>query len=230
MLNAEAEVITRGPALRDQVYSLIRERIISGDLEPGRVLVEVELASELKVSRTPVSNALVMLKERGLVEEDGGRLRVPILQLEDVVQLYWCRMAHDGLASRLAAERINPGDLKKLEHYLRAWENPQQENDHSALWVSDLKFHQLIYRVAGNKHLLRFAETTLELAAVYQRNTIRRMTSPTSGTGRSREDVKAEHEAIYRAIAARNPDQAEEAARQHIRMVIKHLEHADVLL
>jgi DNA-binding GntR family transcriptional regulator len=223
-------VITRGPALRDQVYNLIRDRIVSGDLEPGRVLVEVELAAELKVSRTPISNALVMLKERGLIEDDGGRLRVPVLKLEDVVQLYWCRMAHDGLASRLAAERITPSELKKLERYLRAWESPQQEDDHSALWVNDLKFHQLIYRVAGNKHLLRFAEMTLELAAVYQRNTIRRMTNPASGTSRSRDEVRAEHEAIYKAIAARDPDQAEEAARQHIRMVIRHLEHADILL
>ncbi|GIW36090.1 MAG: GntR family transcriptional regulator [Meiothermus sp.] len=234
MQNAECKLgafmISKGPALRDQVYSHIRDRIVSGTLEPGRVIVEVELAAELNVSRTPVSNALVMLKERGLLEDDGGKLKVPILKLEDVIDLYWCRMAHDGLASRLAAERIGAKDLKQLETYLRAWETPEREDDLSALWVSDLNFHHLIYRVAGNRHLLRFSELTTELVSVYRRNTIRRMTDPTSGTNRSRNDVRAEHEAIYEAIASRNPDAAEEAARFHIRMVIQHLEQADLVI
>ena len=223
-------MISRAPALREQVYANIRDRIVSGDLEPGRVMVEVELAEELHVSRTPVSNALIMLRERGLLEEEGGRLRVPILTLPDVIQLYWCRLAHDGLASRLAAQRITASETQKLESYLRAWESPVQENDYSALWVSDLNFHQLIYQLAGNKHLLRFSETTMELGAAYQRNTFRRMTDPNSGTQRSRNDVRAEHEAIFVAIAAHRPDEAEQAARQHVQMVLSHLEQADVLL
>ncbi len=223
-------MISRAPALREQVYTNIRDRIVNGEFEPGRVLVEVELADQLQVSRTPVSNALIMLKERGLLEEEGSRLRVPILSLPDVVQLYWCRMAHDGLASRLTAQRITDNEVQKLKSYLQTWETPEQENDYSALWVNDLNFHQLIYQLAGNKHLLRFSETTMELGAAYQRNTFRRMTDPNSGTGRSRNDVRAEHEAIFEAIASRRPDQAEEAARQHIWMVIHHLEQADIVL
>lgn len=223
-------MVSRGPALREQVYDHIRDRIVSGSLEPGRVLVEVELAAELKVSRTPVSNALVMLKERGLLEDEGGRLRVPLLKLEDVIGLYWCRMGMDGIAARLAAQKITAKDLRLLEKYLKAWESPQREDDLSALWVSDLNFHQHIYKVAGNVHLSRFSEMTVELASVYRRNTIRRMTDPTSRTSRSRDDVRAEHHAIFEAIAARNPDRAEEAARRHIQMVIKHLEQADMLL
>lgn len=223
-------MISKGPALRDQVYSHIRDQIVNGALEPGRVIIEVELAAELQVSRTPVSNALVMLKERGLLEDDGGRLRVPVLKLDDVIQLYWCRMALDGLASRLAAERITAPDLQKLEGYLRAWETPQQEDDLAALWVSDLNFHELIYRVAGNRLLKRFSELTTELVAVYRRNTIRRLSDPNSGSRRSRDDVRAEHEAIFAAIAAQDPDRAEDAARTHMRRVIKHLAQADLVL
>lgn len=223
-------MVSRGLALRDQVYNHIRDRIVNGEFEPGRVLVEVEIAAELSVSRTPVSNALVMLKERGLLEDDGGRLRVPTLNLGDVIHLYHCRMALDGLASRLAAERIGKKDLRQLEIYLRAWESPQREDDLAALWVSDLNFHQLIYKVSGNKHLIRFSEMTTELVSVYRRNTIRRMTDPQSDTTRSRNDVRAEHEAIYEAIAAQDPHRAEEAARHHIRMVVQHLGQADLVL
>lgn len=222
-------MISKGPALRDQVYDHIRNQIVIGVYAPGKVLVEVEIASELKVSRTPVSNALVMLRERGLIEDDGGRLHVPVLSLADIVQLYWCRMAHDGLASRLTATRITPNELSTLESYVQAWENPEQEQDHAALWVTDLNFHQLIYRVAGNRHLLRFSEMTLELASSYQRNTIRRMTEPVPHAGRSREDVRTEHRQIFQAIASHDPDEAEAAARAHIRNIIQHLELADVL-
>lgn len=223
-------MVSRGLALRDQVYNHIRDRIVSGELEPGHTLVEVEVAAELNVSRTPVSNALVMLRERGLLEDDGGKPRVPVLRLFDVIDLYWCRMGLDGIAARLAAEKIGAREAKVLEKYLRAWESPQREDDLSALWVSDLNFHQHIYKVAGNAHLSRFSEMTVELASVYRRNTIRRMTDPNSGTSRSRDDVRAEHQAIFEAIVHRQPDQAEEAARQHIRMVIKHLGQADMVI
>ena len=223
-------MISRGPALRDQVYENLRDRIVSGELRPGQPLVEVELAAQLQVSRTPVSNAMVMLKERGLLEDVGGKLQVPILKLEDVVNLYWCRMALDGLAARLAAERITPKSLQTLEKHLKTWETPQRERDESALWVSDLDFHRLIYEVSGNRHLVRFSEMTVELAAVYRRNTIRRMTDPQSRTSRSRDDVRAEHQAIFNAIATHHPERAEIAAREHIRMVIKHLEQADMML
>ncbi len=223
-------MISRGKALRDQVYENIRDRITSGELHPGDTLVEVELAAQLNVSRTPVSNALVMLRERGLVHDQNGRLEVSKLQLEDVVNLYWCRMGLDGVAAFLAASRINKTDLKILEKHLKAWETPIQESDLSALWVSDLKFHHHIYEVSGNRHLIRFSEIAAELAAVYRRNTIRRINDPQSNTSRSREDVRNEHQAIFEAIASKNPEAAEQAARKHIQMVIHHLEQADMML
>jgi DNA-binding GntR family transcriptional regulator len=223
-------MISRGRALRDQVYENLRDRIVNGELQPGDALVEVELAAQLQVSRTPVSNALVMLRERGLIQDVGGRMEVCVLKLEDVVDLYWCRMGLDGISARLAATRIGAKDLKILEQHLKAWETPIRESDLSALWVSDLKFHQHIYEVSGNRHLVRFSEMAAELAAVYRRNTIRRMNDPQSGTSRSRDDVRAEHHAIFDAIAAHDPDAADAAARKHIQMVIKHLEQADMML
>ena len=223
-------MISKGPALRDQVYIHLRDRIISGDFHPGEFLVEADLAEELKVSRTPVSNALVMLKERGLLEDHGGKAQVPILELADIVNLYWCRMALDGVAARLAATTISDLDLKRLQTHLQAWESPPRESDDSALWVSDLNFHNLIYEVTGNRHLMRFSQIAAELAAVYRRNTIRRLDEPGAGARqRSREDVRREHEAIFEAVRARDADGAEAAARAHIRNVIQHLERADLL-
>lgn len=220
--------IVRGPTLSEQVYALLRDRIVGGQLRPGQPLIEAELAAELEVSRTPVSNALIMLKERGLLAERGGKLAVPVLTIEDIVALYRCRMALDALATRLAAEQITDEQLRRLERHLEVWERPSREDDLHALWVADLEFHQIIYQTTANRHLLHFGQISNELAAVYRRNTIRRLDR--DGTGvRSRETVRDEHRQILSALSDRDPDRSEAAARKHIDNVIAHLQRMEVI-
>lgn len=232
MQDAECEreamaVPIRGPTLGEQVYDFIRDKIVNGDFAPGQAIVESELASDLNVSRTPVSNAVIMLKERGLLEDCGGKACVPRLTLKDVSDLYRCRLVLDGLASRLAASVIEDADLEELAAHVKVWEDPAQ-HDNRALWVADLSFHEIIYRVADNRHLVRFAHITTELAAVYRRSTIRRMDRAEEG-GRTPETVWLEHEAILQALQNRDPEAAENAAVEHIRNVIEHLADVEVV-
>lgn len=220
-------VIVRGPTLSEQVCEFVREHIINGTYKPGQVLVEAELAEELGVSRTPVGSALIVLKERGLLEEQGGRLAVAKQSIMDVVDLYRCRLALDSLATRLAAELITGEGLARLEHQLRVWERPPLEDDLHALWVADMSFHEIIYQVTGNRHLIRFAQIAHELAAIYRRNTVRRLGA--SGQGRSREVVRAEHQKIFESLVERDPDLAEVAAREHVENIIVHLNQLEVV-
>ena len=199
---------------------------MSGVYLPGQVISESELAKTLDVSRTPVSIALTTLLERGLLEQKNTKFTVPTLTLKDVVDLYTCRLAFDGLATRLAAETISDKDLQRLEHHLTVWENPPEEDDLHALWTADLSFHEIIYEVSNNRHLVRFAQIAAELAAVYRRNTIRRLENEGA---RSREDVRLEHQQIFEALAARDADLAEAAAREHIQNVIGQLEQMEVI-
>jgi DNA-binding GntR family transcriptional regulator len=223
-------VISRGPTLGEQVYSYIRDRIVSGEYRPGQVLVESELANSLNVSRTPVSNAVIMLKERGLLEEHGGKLVIPTLMLKDVIDLYQCRLALDTLATRLAAEKITTRDLRKLERNLRIWERHDEDDNMQALWVADLEFHDVIYQVSDNQHLNRFAQIATELAAVYRRNTIRQLDETnTAISQRGREDVLREHQEIYEALKSGDASAAAQAAESHIQNVIRHLEVATIL-
>ena len=210
-------VIVRGPTLSEQVCEFVREHIINGTYKPGQVLVEAELAEELGVSRTPVGSALIVLKERGLLEEQGGRLAVAKQSIMDVVDLYRCRLALDSLATRLAAELITGEGLARLEHQLRVWERPPLEDD----------LHEIIYQVTGNRHLIRFAQIAHELAAIYRRNTIRRLGA--SGQGRSREVVRAEHQKIFESLVERDPDLAEVASREHVENIIVHLNQLEVV-
>jgi DNA-binding GntR family transcriptional regulator len=216
--------VERGPNLGDQVYAFVRDRIVAGHYRPGQVINESELAAELAVSRTPVSNALIMLKERGLVEGRHGRLGVPKLSIDDVRDLYRCRVAFDGLATRLAAERVTPADLDALARDLALWDSAELD-DAQALWVADLGFHERIYQRSGNGHLIRFARIAAELVAVYRHATIRSLGEPASAArARTRADVRGEHRRILDALADRDPAAAELAARWHIERVIAHLD------
>ena len=222
-------IIERGPNLGEQVYAFVRDRIVRGFYGPGQVINESELATELEVSRTPVSNALIMLKERGLVEGWQGRLAVPRLSIDDVRDLYRCRDAFDALATRLAAERVSSADLTALGHELHVWDTAERD-DAQALWVADLGFHERIYAVSGNRHLIRFAQIAADLVAVYRHSTIRRLGSDADAVmPRTRSDVYAEHQRIFDALRARDPVAAEEAARAHIDKVIAHLDTLDVV-
>jgi DNA-binding GntR family transcriptional regulator len=221
------EIISRNPNLSEQVYSYLKDRIIRGDYPPGKHVSEIELAQELKVSRTPVSIALTILTERGLLEHEAGKLSVPKLTLKDVIDLYCCRLAFDALATRLAATLISKKDLNQLAKHLKVWEKPAKEDDLYALWVADLSFHETIYKVSNNRHLIRFAQIAAEQAAVYRRNTIRRLSQ--ENKQRSKEDVRLEHQHIFEALAAHDPDAAEVAAKTHIQNVIDHLNTMEVI-
>jgi DNA-binding GntR family transcriptional regulator len=225
-------VVERGPNLGEQVYAFVRHRIVGGYYRPGQFINESELANQLSVSRTPVSDALIMLKERGLVEGRQGRLAVPRLAIKDVRDLYRCRVAFDGLATRLAAERADARDLAALERDLAVWDGGDGENvDHTqALWVADLGFHARIYAMSDNHHLIRFAQTAADLVAVYRHGTIRRLRDgPDGAAPRTAADVAGEHRAIFAALEARDADAAERAAREHIENVITHLDTLDVV-
>jgi DNA-binding GntR family transcriptional regulator len=221
------QAISRSPSLSGQVYSYIRDRIISGAYLPGQPLLEVELAQELNVSRTPVSIALTTLVERGLLEQSAGKLSVPKLTLKDVIDLYVCRLAFDAVATHLAATLISKKELSHLSKHLKVWEKSTEEDDLYALWVADLSFHETIYQVSNNRHLIRFAQIAAELAAVYRRNTIRHLSK--GDRQRSKEDVRREHQQIYEALAAHDADAAEAAAKTHILNVIDHLSQMEVI-
>jgi DNA-binding GntR family transcriptional regulator len=214
-------IIAKGPTLSEQVYAHIREKIVSDHYRPGQVIVESELAHELEVSRTPVSNAVIMLKERGLIEDRGGRACVLDLSIRDVIDLYQCRLALDGLAARLAAERITDEELASLEATLGVWSEPSP-GLHD-LWLADLAFHDLIYLASRNAHLRRFSEIATDLVATYRRVILDNLTSG-QAQQRGPVEVRHEHDAMFRSLKARDPSGSEAAARGHIESVLDYLE------
>ena len=217
-------MILREVSLGDQVYALLKERIINGHYNPGEIIIESEVAKDLSVSRTPVSNAFIMLKERGLLEYEANKYKVIKLSLKNVVDLYKCRLAFDGLATSLAAKRIEVQDLRELETLLSNWDASQEDDSANDLWVIDLSFHEKIYALSNNSHLIRFSNIATEILSVYRRVNIAQLPRNTNDERRSRQDVAREHYAIFKALEQRDSELAEKAARDHIHNVIANLQ------
>ena len=104
----------------DRAYQALREEIVSWQLVPGTVLVEVEQSTRLGVSRTPVREALSRLVADGLVEPQAGRgLVVAAISLDNITELFEARQALEQRAAALAAERREPAVFLELQAEFR---------------------------------------------------------------------------------------------------------------
>lgn len=141
------------PNLIDQVYARILEGISDHTLPPGSRIRQNELAERLGVSRQPVSHALHLLHRQGLVAES-GRKGFEVTQLDPtrIRQLYEVRGAFDGLAARLAAERVksDAAGCANLDQALRAGDGIDDTTPLPVLIALDVDFHRAIYRLSGN--------------------------------------------------------------------------------
>ena len=105
--------LAAAPILIDQVYDRLVVEISEGRLRPGQRIRQANLAATLGVSRQPVSHALQLLKRQRLVEEAGRKgLQVAPIDASVIRNLYQLRTALDGLATRLAAERVASGQAE----------------------------------------------------------------------------------------------------------------------
>ena len=200
------------PNLIEQVYARMVDAIAEGVLAPGDRLTQEDLAERLSVSRRPVSHALQLLKRQGLVVEHGRRgLSVAPIEAKRMRDLYELRAAIDGLASRLAAERVvrreapRPG-IDRLRRLLETGKAlPQAASIHD--WIEcDVAFHQGIYELAGNSAI---AETERALPH------FRRSMGTSLADLEVRTAIWAEHSAIAEGIMSGAPRAAESAATHH---------------
>ncbi|MEK9828504.1 MAG: GntR family transcriptional regulator, partial [Rhodospirillales bacterium] len=138
------------PDLVAQTRAAIRGAIIAGELPPRSPLAQEDLASKFGVSRQPISHALAMLKQEGLVVDRGrkGQMVAPI-DPEKLLALYQVRGALDRLAARLAATNAHKSSSGLLEIVDRGTDalNKRSVED---LVSADIAFHSALYELSGN--------------------------------------------------------------------------------
>lgn len=194
----------------DAVTDALREAILDGALSPTTWLREDEIAGAFKVSRTPVREALRRLADEGLVVKTAHHgTTVAPLSLEDVLALYVVREDLEGLAARLAAVRCPPGLVAELDGIDAQMKEAAGRGDTAALSKLNLAWHRALRDATANSYLGRF------LGQV--EHAVRRLPASTLGYKDRAEGAVAEHEAVVRAIEARDGEAAERSARAHMR-------------
>lgn len=199
---------TSGARLAEQAYQALRTAIQEGILEPGQRIPELELCALLKVSRTPVREALRRLQSDGMVvHAPGGGLAVALHDLRAMAELYDVRESLEGTAAALAARYADSCELRVLEAILAAHrELPDDARVHAR---ENKVLHEHIYRAAHNRFLLSSLQSLHDSVALLGRTTF-------AAPGRIAE-AWGEHAAIVAAISARDEAGAEALARQHVR-------------
>jgi DNA-binding GntR family transcriptional regulator len=145
--------------VKDHALAAIYDAILTGKLQPGEHIVEARLARELRVGTTPVREALFELESRGFVSRIANRgTFVTQLSLEDAEQIFRIRSELEGLVAGLLEERIAPGDLDLLHRHAKDMRSAAARGDLAAFYRSDLEFHRAMWRLSGNRFLVRCLE------------------------------------------------------------------------
>jgi DNA-binding GntR family transcriptional regulator len=201
------------PARRDyvdDVYHVVLDAICDGSLAPGVRITQEELAQRLNVSRSPVLQALRLLKKDGFIEDAPGRgVQVRTLDVKWVAKIYEIRGALDSLAAKLAAKRKFRVDPTLIADGRRA---AARENVRLMI-DADLAFHAAIYEASGN-------ELIGESAHLHWKHLRRVMGAVLQG---DRSHIWDEHEAIAHAIAQGDVERAVMLTELHISRASRRL-------
>jgi DNA-binding GntR family transcriptional regulator len=195
-----------------RVCDLLRSRIIANELPYGAKLTEDSLAKELGVSRTPVREAFNRLAQEGLVTVFPGRgAFVATLSFSDMVQLLEIRETLEGMAARLATNRLTKTNLGKLRRKMEVELEKAVGNDYTGYLDVDRQFHESVISASGNQHLSQLMKSLRDRIQMLRHRSV-------ILPGRAHKSFQ-EHLQIIDALATRDPDLAEERIRTHIRNV-----------
>lgn len=197
------------PKLVEQVQDAILAEIASGKLPPGARVIQEQIAQELGVSRQPVQQALLVLRNLGVLSDAPGRgLQVAPLDLEHVRNMYEVRAVLEGLAFRKAAERNARRAAQEGPALIAAGRRAVARGSVAAMIEADMAFHDFIYALSENPLVAPAMET-------HWTNTQRVMGEVLMRDDKPR-DIWDEHEALLAAVSAGDARKAEKLARQHI--------------
>jgi DNA-binding GntR family transcriptional regulator len=193
----------------ERVYRGLRDQILTGVLVPLTRLVELQVAQQFAVSRTPVREALKRLIAEGLVVDDPLRgMVVRDVDPAEVEDIYIIREVLDGLAARLAATRATDSDLTRLHLLMELMEESAVAQRWEAVVQINVKFHEVLYSAAGNERLALIGRS---LQDSVRRYSPRALSDPERVAA-----VLREHAEIVRAVEGHDQRDAEASARRHL--------------
>lgn len=209
--NSEIDVSIK-TATSDKVYSILSKAIFRGELKPGQRLVESKLAKLMKVSRTPVREAIIELEQKGLVVSSPPKgVRVaPLPTKEELNEFYDISSVLRGLAIRKAVENnnITEDEIKKLNEIIAESERFLKEGALRRIANLNIQFHNIIEKCSKSKELIYIIDT------LYKKSR-ERFSEIISKADRQKKSIE-EHKMIVKAIIEKDAILAEKLMREHI--------------
>src|SRR5262245_50689832 len=154
--------------LTGRVYARLKRAILTARIRPGTRVGERELAAELRVSRTPVREAIARLVAEGLIQRRAGRGYVlPTMGVQEAADLYAVREALETLAVRLALERMTPPSIRRLEQEVETLARASLGKDGAGGGRPGVRLHDLIVRASGNDSLYEAWQRILDKIIPY---------------------------------------------------------------
>ena len=196
-------------SLTDEVRDHIRDGIAEGRYLPGEWLKEGAIGKELKVSRTPIREAVRILEAEGLiVMEPWKGITVATLSRKQVSEFYAYREVIEGLAAEMAARVVTEDEIENLDAILLELEEGGDQTGSELANVNE-QFHKMIFDISGN----RFLNQSLEVI-----NTAKILIwKPVYPTHKRWDTAQQEHRRLFDALRARDPIAAKAVAQEHVR-------------
>lgn len=195
--------------LREIVYEELKMQILTGKITPGTRMMEVELADDMGVSRTPVREAIRKLEKEGLVVIEPRRgAYASQISTKDMVDILEVRQTIEGLAASFAATRMNEEQKRELVKIYDEFNDAVESGNMKRMIATDACFHHLIVEASGNKLLISMVQQLQEL--------VLRFRYLYYDDFRRAEKMPDEHKHIMDAIIKGEEDKARAAADAHI--------------
>ncbi len=208
-MNQPSRMVVQNARLRDQVYDIVREEILSGVVRPGERLQEAELAAKYGVSRTPVREALFQLAREGLLVNNKRSYSLPVdtpSGIRDRIEVHI--LINPAIASHAALEGTDE-QIKALTKVFSVQKQAEAAGDFHAFAAANYQFHKTLRLMCRNVPLAR-CSALLEEQFLFARNELYRQ--PEHRAIATRHD-----ERVLRAVQARD-------ARLAARMVHDYME------
>jgi DNA-binding GntR family transcriptional regulator len=200
-------------SLASEAYTVVRQRILRGDIVLGQVISRRKLAAELSMSFLPVSEALLRLEIEGLLESRpraGTRVRIP--SPEDVQGHYVVREALEVQAAMRFARVATPGERSELKKLAVRVDQLSMQLDRPLYQTVHQKLHSRIAQCARCPALLDAIEKTHALASIWF--CVMRRPKPT--------DSATRHQELAEAVCSSDPNRAADEVRRHLEVGMEH--------
>lgn len=196
--------------LSEIVFETLRDAIISQVLTPGQRLMEIQLAEEMGVSRTPVREAIRKLELEGfivMIPRKGAY--VAEISLQDIREVFELRGALEVLAVSLASQRITEEELEELNSCVLKEAEQTKANNLKSIIEIDAQFHSVLYKAARNKRLLQIINNLQEQLHRFRSASL-------ASPGRDKIALE-EHKQIIAALSKRDEEEVKKLAQRHIK-------------